>query len=33
MEALAISSVSALVLLVYGLFYFRKTERRFADVA
>jgi len=30
---LSVSSVSSLVLLVYGLFYFRKTERRFADVA
>jgi lipopolysaccharide transport system permease protein len=30
---LAISSVSSLVILVFGLFYFRKTERRFADVA
>jgi lipopolysaccharide transport system permease protein len=30
---LAISSTSSLVLLAYGLFYFRKTERRFADVA
>jgi lipopolysaccharide transport system permease protein len=30
---LTISSMSALLLLVYGLFYFRKTERRFADVA
>jgi len=30
---LAVSSLSSLVLLTYGLFYFRKTERRFADVA
>ena len=30
---LAVSSISSLVLLAYGLFYFRKTERRFADVA
>ena len=30
---LAISSVAASFLLLYGLFYFRKTERRFADVA
>jgi lipopolysaccharide transport system permease protein len=30
---LSISSASSLVLLAYGLFYFRKTERRFADVA
>ncbi len=30
---LAVSSASSLVLLVFGLFYFRKTERRFADVA
>jgi lipopolysaccharide transport system permease protein len=32
-STLAVSSVSAAVLLIYGLFYFRKTERRFADVA
>jgi len=31
--ALCISSASALLLLVFGLFYFRKTERRFADIA
>ena len=31
--ALTISTVSAFVLLGYGLFYFRKTERNFADVA
>jgi lipopolysaccharide transport system permease protein len=30
---LAISVTSALLLFVYSLFYFRKTERRFADVA
>jgi lipopolysaccharide transport system permease protein len=30
---LAVSSISSLLLLAYGLFYFRKTERRFADVA
>jgi lipopolysaccharide transport system permease protein len=30
---LAVSSVSSVVVLVFGLFYFRKTERRFADVA
>jgi len=30
---LAVSSAASLVLLVFGLFYFRKTERRFADVA
>ena len=30
---LAISSLSSLVLCVLGLFYFRKTERRFADIA
>jgi lipopolysaccharide transport system permease protein len=30
---LIISSCSSLVLLIYGLFYFRKTERSFADVA
>jgi lipopolysaccharide transport system permease protein len=33
LPALGISMVSSLVLLVYGLFYFRRTERRFADVA
>jgi lipopolysaccharide transport system permease protein len=33
LDALYISSASALVLLIYGLFYFRKVERRFADVA
>ena len=33
LTTLAISAVSSVVLLVYGLFYFRKTERRFADVA
>ena len=31
--ALAISAASSIVLLTYGLFYFRKTERRFADIA
>ena len=31
--ALAVSTVTSAVLLVFGLFYFRKTERRFADVA
>jgi len=30
---LAVSVLSATLLLAYGLFYFRKTERRFADVA
>jgi lipopolysaccharide transport system permease protein len=30
---LGISSVSAVLLFVLGLFYFRKTERRFADIA
>jgi homopolymeric O-antigen transport system permease protein len=30
---LAVSSAASLTLLVFGLFYFRKTERRFADVA
>ena len=30
---LIVSSISALILLAYGLFYFRKTERVFADVA
>jgi lipopolysaccharide transport system permease protein len=31
--ALVISTVAALASLLFGLFYFRKTERRFADVA
>ena len=31
--SLCISMASSLVLLVFGLFYFRKTERRFADIA
>lgn len=30
---LAVSSASSVLLLAYGLFYFRKTERSFADVA
>lgn len=30
---LSISGLSSLALLLYGLFYFRKTERNFADVA
>jgi lipopolysaccharide transport system permease protein len=30
---LAISAISSIGLLVLGMFYFRKTERRFADVA
>jgi lipopolysaccharide transport system permease protein len=33
LTTLAVSSASAIVILVFGLFYFRKTERRFADVA
>lgn len=33
LQNLAVSAVSASALLVYGLFYFRKTERRFADIA
>jgi len=31
--SLCVSSASSLALLVFGLFYFRKTERRFADIA
>jgi lipopolysaccharide transport system permease protein len=31
--ALGISTVSSFALLAFGLFYFRRTERRFADVA
>ncbi len=30
---LSISTLSSIVLFVFGLFYFRKTERRFADIA
>jgi lipopolysaccharide transport system permease protein len=33
LDTLMISSASALAFLIYGLFYFRKVERRFADVA
>ncbi len=33
LTTLAVSSVSGTAFLVFGLFYFRKTERRFADVA
>ena len=33
LPALAVSTVCACASLVFGLFYFRKTERRFADVA
>ena len=32
-QTLGVSTLSACLLLTYGLFYFRKTERRFADVA
>jgi lipopolysaccharide transport system permease protein len=32
-SSLCISVASSVVLLVFGLFYFRKTERRFADIA
>jgi lipopolysaccharide transport system permease protein len=32
-QTLAISAACSLAALVFGLFYFRKTERRFADVA
>jgi lipopolysaccharide transport system permease protein len=31
--SLAISTISAFALLAFGLMYFRKTERRFADIA
>lgn len=30
---LAVSSASSVAILLFGLFYFRKTERRFADIA
>jgi lipopolysaccharide transport system permease protein len=33
LSALAVSAVAACASLLFGLFYFRKTERRFADVA
>lgn len=33
LTSLAISTASALLLFVYSLFYFRNTERRFADFA
>ena len=33
LEALSVSVLAAFASLVFGLFYFRKTERRFADVA
>jgi lipopolysaccharide transport system permease protein len=29
----AVSTLSSCLLMTYGLFYFRKTERRFADIA
>jgi lipopolysaccharide transport system permease protein len=32
LSSVAISTVSALALFAFGLFYFRKTERRFADI-
>jgi len=33
LTTLTVSSLSACLMLTYGLFYFRKTERRFADIA
>ena len=33
LTTLAVSTVSSVLLLTYGLFYFRKTERSFADIA
>ena len=30
---LAVSGLSTIALFLFGLFYFRKTERRFADIA
>jgi lipopolysaccharide transport system permease protein len=33
LDTLTISTTAALLTLLFGLFYFRKTERRFADVA
>lgn len=32
-QTLAISSLVSLLLLIYGMFYFRRMERRFADIA
>ena len=32
-DVLAVSSVMSVLLFVVGIFYFRKTERRFADIA
>ena len=33
LTALGVSALSSFAMLAYGLFYFRRTERRFADVA
>jgi lipopolysaccharide transport system permease protein len=33
LTTLSVSTLSAVVLFVFGLFYFRKVERRFADIA
>jgi ABC-type polysaccharide/polyol phosphate export permease len=33
LSTLATSTASTFVLFILGLFYFRKTERRFADIA
>ena len=33
LQSLAMACVVSVILLIYGLFYFRKMERRFADVA
>ena len=33
LTTLTVSTLSAFLMLTYGLFYFRKTERRFADIA
>jgi lipopolysaccharide transport system permease protein len=33
LENLTISAATSIVLFIFGLFYFRKTERRFADIA
>lgn len=33
MTALTVSVIAIVILLAHGLFYFRKTERRFADIA
>jgi lipopolysaccharide transport system permease protein len=33
LTTLIVSSISSIAVCVFGLFYFRRTERRFADIA